>query len=144
MSEQQIDLEDYVTTEPVIEMAAEVVPVTRKSSGFQRMKGRHQKLIAEHEALNADYSSLLEEHAQLKKEHEVLRLVSDKLLGRLEALQRRNGSTPAQRPWFEDADRALASLAVNPDPKSLHIMTSAVAGIQARLSQIILRNGART
>jgi hypothetical protein len=51
-----------------------------------------------------------------------------------EALQRMT-----QRPWFESANQVLAELAAAPDTRALQVMTAALAGLQSRLAQIIMR-----
>jgi hypothetical protein len=78
----------------------------------------HRELLEAQETLQRDIEVLLEQHKRL--------------------MQTVRAPQPPQ-PWFEGANQVLAQLAVAPDPRALQVMTAALAGIQQRLAQIIIR-----
>ena len=104
-------------------------PGLKKSSGYRRLQGRNRNLIAEHEALKAEHQGVL-------AEQETLQADIDKLLQQHQRLMQ-SARTP--QPWFEGANQVLAQLAAAPDQRSLQVMTAALAGLQQRLAQIIMR-----
>ena len=103
----------------------------RKSSGYRRLQVRHRALIAEHDAL-------LSENAALTYQQEQLQQDIDRLLEQHGRLMQNAKATPASN-WFEGANLTLAQLAAAPEPRALQVMTAALAGLQQRLAQIIMR-----
>jgi hypothetical protein len=118
---QQTDLEDY-TRAPAVQPESKP-----KSHGYGRLRARHHRLIAEHESLKADYEAQQIEIGRLLAEHKRLMAAV------------RSPQQVAQVPWFEGANQVIAQLAANPEPRALQVMTAALAGIQQRLAQIIMR-----
>jgi hypothetical protein len=96
------------------------------------MKARHRALITEHEALKAELSERDEREADLQASIERLLEQHKRLMQNVRAPQ-------PQQPWFESANQILASLAEAPEPRALQVMTAALAGLQQRLAQIIMR-----
>ena len=115
------------------EVVAESPPeAPRKSSGYRRLQVRHRTLIEQHEALKAD----LAERDQIESE---LQASVDRLLEQHKRLMQTVRTPQPQQPWFESANQILASLAEAPEPRALQVMTAALAGLQQRLAQIIMR-----
>jgi uncharacterized protein (DUF3084 family) len=107
-------------------------PGPKKSSGYRRLQVRHRELIGAHEALKAEHQGLLADQQSLQAD-------VDKLLQQHRRLMETARAPQPQQPWFESANQVLAELAAAPDQRSLQVMTAAIAGLQQRLAQIIMR-----
>jgi hypothetical protein len=104
-------------------------PEPKKSSGYRRLQVRNRDLIAAHEALQAEHRELLEAQTALQGD-------IDKLLEQHKRLMQ---TVRAPQAWFESANLILAQLGEAPEPRALQVMTAALAGLQQRLAQIIMR-----
>lgn len=103
----------------------------RKSSGYRRLQVRHRTLIEQNESLQRDYYALLDQQRELQQD-------VDRLLAEHQRLMQR-AKAPSPKGWFEGANLSLAQLAAAPEPRALQVMTAALAGVQQRLAQIIMR-----
>ena len=126
------DKETPMTDVQQIDLGPTPVPEPKKSSGYRRLQVRHRDLIASHEALKAELLERDEREADLQASIE-------RLLEQHKRLMKTVRTPQPQQPWFESANQILASLAEAPEPRALQVMTAALAGLQQRLAQIIMR-----
>jgi uncharacterized protein (DUF3084 family) len=110
----------------------EIEQSSRPRSGYGRLRIRHRDLIADHEALKAEHRELLAAQSDLQGS-------IDRLLEQHKRLMQSVRSPAAPQPWFEGANQVLAQLSATPEPRALQVMAAALAGIQQRLAQIIMR-----
>ena len=98
---------------------------SRPRSGYGRLRLRHRALIAE-------LAERDEREAELQQS-------IDRLLEQHKRLMQTVRAPAAATPWFESANLILAQLSEAPEPRALQVMTAALAGLQQRLAQIIMR-----
>ena len=110
----------------------QATPEQKPRSGYGRLRGRHRALIAEHEALSKDYFTLLDKQEALQRD-------VDNLLAQHERLMKAAKAPPPATNWFESANRTLAQLAANPDPRAVQVFVAALAALQTRVGPIVMR-----
>jgi hypothetical protein len=106
---------------------------SRPRSGYARLRVRFHAVIESNKALQAELVERDEREAELQQSIDRLLEQHKRLMQTVRAPQ------SAQPNWFEGANQTLAQLAAAPDPRALQVMTAALAGIQQRLAQIILK-----
>jgi hypothetical protein len=124
-SPERIDTVQGAVQEPIAEQQ-------KPRSGYARLRVRHRSLIAAHQQLTREHQELLDSQAALQGD-------IDRLLKEHRRLMQNAKTGGPVQPWFESANKVLAQLAVAPEPRALQVMTAAVASIQQRLAQIIMR-----